>query len=275
MSSKTTRSTTTVTRRADTSEKKTPQAKPWELNPNARDMLTGVLEETGHVLTLDDFSDLYQTNELAKQVRNDHVANDLGLLQLPVFAGDYEFHPVSIGVWDWYSELPSEWYDDDETMQGLSMAFCLTFGPKRHDELLALSEQRRFEKALSKWRRHMTLPAEHLSDAMRACLPPPVTDPQDDPVKHGSVVALLKREYGNTADYWMWEVSIAFCRAMMEDYLARAFGEADANAKMTNRNGKKSTHVEKTTSKKIAAINAMRKQREILVEKWANQSKSA
>lgn len=240
-----------------------------QLHPIAQQMLETVLEETGHSLCLDDFGELFNAHELAKLQTESHVRDGGGLLSLPVVAGDVTLYPITIGVGQWYDDYPSDWYgEDDDFMRQCALAFALTFGADRHEELLSISAQTTFESKMHKWRRRLKISANDLMDAVQLCIPDPECQATRASGEFGEVVGLLVREYGNSPEYWMWDADIGLCSAMIDDFVERQFQAADAQMQMTRNTGKKVIHSTSASQRKIAAIKQMRDLRNRLLKDW-------
>jgi hypothetical protein len=241
------------------------------LHPTAREMLTRVLTATKHELTLDDFGELLNAHELATRLAAKSV-DDVGLMSLPVMAGDVVLYPLTIGVAQWLEDHCDEWYDADDGFAIMcASAFALSFGPERHDELLSISVQSRFERQLRRWRRKRSITAEDLADAVQSCVPTPRAQAQRSATSYSELIGLLVREYGNEPSYWMWKAPLALCSVMIDDFIAKQYRDADANLNTSKKVGSKTVRTQAIAQRKLAEIKEMRTLEQRLHALWLAQ----
>lgn len=196
------------------------------LHPRARADVLNLLQTTGHSLTPDDWGVLTRLNDLAERLSNPTDPAERAVLQLPTYVGDVCLRQPSLGKLKWYEDYAGRWWTGNDALQDMAIGYVCSV-ENTEEALHGLTDQSTAEKTILRWWRHLKAPPDDYMHALARVLPTPehVDGDNDHENQYGPTIALLVREYGNSADYWMYEAPWSLAKAMLQDYNARIENE--------------------------------------------------
>ena len=204
------------------------------MNMMTRQSLNGLLENTGHSLTLDDYDLIKRLDACATKVVDPAAEENESLLSAPVWVSGVPVYPLSVGLAMWLDEIILPWFDGDPHYQTLSMVYVLTLEDP-FPVLESFGSARDAKKAIRKWWFRCPWRQEQIERVTE--LRYPKGDAVEAESNYGAVLALLCREYGNSPQYWMAQ-PIGMTSAMLSDFTARQESEAASNRKAAAKGGK-------------------------------------
>jgi len=153
----------------------------------------------------------------------------IAALDLPVCVGGLELRRLSIGALEWLHGLQGGYYAGDARTMDLAVVYALAHS-REPDLLAAMGGSFKTTFVLHLWARKLKASWAALNEAAEYLLgidrnrpALPATDAgdgsvADNPDDFGPVLECLLSEYGNTAEYWLWEVP---CETVSELLAAR------------------------------------------------------
>ncbi len=197
----------------------------------AQQTIQPIIDRTGHALSLDDFADVAELNEVAKRVMNPNDPRAFRLLMRPVPVGETGIllHPATISRVLWIHDHASKLFPDD-VMQYGAIAFALSVDDPR--DLFTMDEADIREGVKAVVETLNATPAELVSameQVMRVSSGEGGGD-SDPEYVYGPIVAALVREYGATHDYWMHTASMEVVESTLDDLQRRNESEQEQAA---------------------------------------------
>jgi hypothetical protein len=231
----------------------------------AKQETTKLLRETKHNLTIDDFDDLEKLNELCLDITRDKEIN-ADIIDMPIHVGGYELKQPTIGILEWYNDFYLPLFRDNALMSDAGLAYALTLSDAP-DDLWALNDKRQVRKAVKRFLRRLKCSHEDLQAAIMKLLGARDDAPSDNEESTesfaGKMIAMLCREYGHTANYWLWEAPIGIINTFVNDYIGRVEAENDQLRKSSTGANKPPP-----TDSKIKKFQALRKHTTQMRDKW-------
>jgi len=228
----------------------------------AKQELQNLLTETNHSLSVDDFDDITRLNELCLAI-TDNKSPENDILDMPVVIGGYQLKQPSIGVLEWYNKFYLPLFTNDPLMAdgGLAYALSLSDCP---EELWELKDIKTCKKEVRRFLRRLKCTHDELQDAIKVLLSiDEHAEPEDgEGAGAGRLIAMLCKEYGHTAGYWLWEAPIGIINTFVNDYVQRVEMEQEAarNACKTNK--------PPPAESRIRKFKAMRDHKNQMRDKW-------
>jgi len=200
-----------------------------------------ILTETSHSLCLDDVADIVKLDKLCKDITdNTDPINDI--IDMPICVGGYQLKQPTIGILEWYNEYYLPMFDNDALMADAGLAYALSLAdtPKM---LWDLPNVKSTKREVKRFIRGLGCSHAELQDALKRVLniqnTDEVNDDSDEADKQnaGRLIAMLCKEYGHTAPYWLWECPIGMINTFVSCYVARIEAETESvrNACKTNK----------------------------------------
>lgn len=232
------------------------------MNQAAKAKIQELLNDTGHVLCVDDLDDINLLNEATEKIANSQTEDFWPLLDRPVIVGNMTLHCLTIGAHLWMIEFCQRAQDEQPEMWNTVIAYALA-----HAEDLPALEK--ITNSATPWLRlrmwaftvrattrglerafHKLLPGygeviEDNGSEDGQCTPPNGGDSTEK--TYGSMIAFLTREVGATPDYWMWHESIETIGGYIEDAAERARRENAAAQKATHKRGHQKPKIDAAT----------------------------
>ena len=154
-------------------------------------------------------------------------------LDLPVDIGDVKLWRLTMAGCEWLTQIERDWFAGDPRMMEIAVVWACAHGRDR----AAFAELGgRFKTAfkLAAWARWQNVAWQALAATVKALLPkqsaPADTEPaqlDDDAGAYlGGVLGALIENFGQTADYWLWDVPQETALALLARLGARAEAEA-------------------------------------------------
>jgi hypothetical protein len=183
---------------------------------------------------------------------------------MPVRVGPYILHQPKLGALQWFNERAVQWFGDDGLLLDKSLAYALSRSCYP-DDLWELENKAVAKLKILFWARRLDCTHQELSDALLSVLKVDAEgkDVDDDPNSNGKLIAMLCREYGHEADYWMWESPLSIITTFVNDYVSRIEAENAAARKAASPGSK--PPMSDTKLKRISDMRAFVKE---LREKW-------
>jgi hypothetical protein len=185
------------------------------------------------------FDLIVELDRLARALGESPVSDSIAILDRSIVVGGSTLRRLSFAARAWLEDCAETWFGkDDPCMFDLCCAWAFAHGRSRAalDACGSAADARQTVRA---WLKTLDCTPEQLAaavEALGAPLAPPtvlLADPVDPAAparsaRIGPVFARLIREYGQTLDYWMFEVSDDAVGVLI-DTIARS-DEADAKA---------------------------------------------
>ena len=234
--------------------------------------VAGLIEETGHALTVQDFDDVWAINEIARKIAKPDIDDTLDILAMPLTVRGLTLYPLSLGAAKWLDDVAAVWFSDNPLLWNLCVAYtasrtCLP------EDLWAIATRREARKAICRWWRHLDCSYQELAVALDKLLGLEERSEQDETrereaADYGPVVALLCREYGQSPQYWMWDAAIDEVATMLQQHESRVVAEEEAVMQERARAAGKNTRVSITTQRFRDQNKAFRLAVNELRDKW-------
>ena len=183
----------------------------------------------------------------------------IAALDLPVCVGGLELRRLSIGALEWLNGLQGGYYAGDARTMDIAVVYALAHSHEP-DALAAMGGSVSTTFKLHLWARTLKASWASLNEAAEYLLgidrnrpAAPAADTgngsaEDNPADFGPVLECLLSEYGNTAEYWLWEVP---CATVTELLAAR---ERRLSIQSGERGGMTSAQVSAHKAFKVAAV---------------------
>lgn len=208
-----------------------------QLAPLLNQQLIALNKENIVVDLVTDYSDIQELNKLAWDVTHPEDSSgtsNLALIDMPIKVGDIYLFRLSIGSNVWLEECAFQWWQDNEYLFNVSIAYAMAYG-RNPDFLFNIADKKTAEKTLNKWARKVSVTADELADAVAKLLPQQdntenVDNNEDTNPSYNPTVSLLMNEYGQNENHWVWEDSVDNVLARVQDFNHKQREEAKANA---------------------------------------------
>lgn len=204
--------------------------------------------EVAHLATLGIVptpDEIVELDSLGRMAQFGGVASPESLLMTGLRIGCNVFYPLTIGASVWYQDKACEWFEDDEDTLGIAMLYLLAHS-RDPDYYTEIKDARECRKVVRKWARRVNVTAEEALCAIESLTPPswPVDESQDSestvdlhgnpidapPPNYIPMLALLQRYFGQSASYWLYEVSAEAAHAMAKEAIAQSCAERGTTA---------------------------------------------
>ena len=232
------------------------------LSQYAKQELRSLQDQTSHSLDIDDFDDITRLEELCHAI-TDNSEPDNDILDMPVTLGGYQLKQPSIGVLEWYNEYYLPLFDTDPLMADGGLAFALSLADTPA-ELWELNDKKAVKKAVKRFLRRLSCTHQELQDVLIQLLG--VKENEGESKGEGSagrLVAMLCKEYGHTAHYWMWEAPIGYINTFVHDYVARVEAETESV-----RNASTGASKPPPAESRVKKFKALRDHTNMMRDKW-------
>jgi len=244
------------------------------LSLQAKLELKNLLKSTNHSLTVDDFDDIVKLDKLCKAITdNDAPINDI--VDMPVVIGGYQLKQPSIGVLEWYNEWYLPMFDHSALMCDAGLAYALSLSDTP-DELWKINSKVRAWWRITLFKRKLGCTHEELRVVLKKLLN--ISDDEnndeqsdteeDEPANTGKLIAILCKEYGHTAPYWLWEAPIGLINTFLYDYNARIEAETE-----NIRNASLGSNKPPPTKSRAMKFKKLREHKATMRDKWQKMQK--
>ena len=208
------------------------------MHPAAARVVRQAIAAGGKIDPIAHFDDLVTLDRLAREQQCPSLAEKLHILDQPVLVGEIALYRLSWAAWEWVEQVAS-WLGDEpiaEMVVPFAMAQARSKAP-----LAAAADERAARRVLEAWARSLTCSLEALLLACSSLLPEPPADDtkrkakaaegcesggygplltRSDPAAsdeggYGPILARLMQEFGQSPDYWLFEVSFDTVSALM------------------------------------------------------------
>jgi len=181
-----------------------------------------------------DFEDISQLNSLAEKISSPHLMglDIVDLLDVGETVGGITLRQLSIGAHLWTEHVLPTLTSD---IQLIHFAAFYAMGHARDpDHLRSIVTGKQLKKLCKKWFCSCTATIQELvqaSERLMAKLATEAAAEEDaNETDYGAIVAMLVREYGQDADYWVWRSSLPYLKTCIKDYNAEQRAQAAREA---------------------------------------------
>ena len=221
---------------------------------------------TGHSLTLDDFDDIQELDELAKKITDPADGIDSPLTQHVVYVRGVPVYPLTLAhltYIDCCCDVLGITEDDRVTV----LLWICTYS-RVTDELYDTADA---PKRYRKWLRHCQWTEQNMEAVIQLRFAKLLrdSDGSDDESNESALIGLLSREYGGAPDYWMYKAPIGVIEACVADWQTRQESQAAAYRRAT-----KGAAIAPAPSPKFVAMRKFREYAERLEAKWLAKNHS-
>ena len=223
-----------------------------------------LLSDIKHVLDVKDFDDIGELDKLADKIVSGST-EERRLLNQPFELCGIKFYPLTIAKSLWYAEKCEDW-SLEGIFQDVFLFWLLTL-PLTDEALETYSLRKDADKAVKRLSKKLHCTAGEMTDIFQRCVGSKASDSGDEPINYGSLIAVLLREYGGTADGWLYECPIEKIGSLIDQYVARINAENDASAAASASSGKA---VAPSPTAKLEALKNFRLKVNAIKEKWVN-----
>ena len=184
---------------------------------------------------------IFELQQLADSATAKTQAEELSAavaLDLPVEVGGVKLWRLSIAACDWMEQIERDWFPRDARMMETAVVWACAHGRDK-GAFAGLGGRTATAFKLGFWARQQRASWEALTATVKALLPrksaaEPVGEPapvDDDAGGYlGAVLETLLANYGQTVEYWLWEVPQETVMALLDVAGARADAESDGAA---------------------------------------------
>jgi len=248
--------------------------------------LSAILEETGHVLTLDDFSDIVELNQLCMLVNGEWEEHNR-VLDFPVLVGGVKLYQPKLGALEWYESLCVPALGDDIELCDIALAMIMS-DPELIDGYYDIADPNQIKKVVKAFKRRLHCRHDELRFGIAQAFGREISDiwivedersdDKDDGDSgdgsnadkkndtSGILICVLTREYGNSPEYWLWQAPLGVVNTMYQAIVARVEQERE-DVRRQCKGGGKPPPAESV----IAKFQAMRKKINEMRDKWATK----
>ena len=225
----------------------------------AKQRLTEILDRTGHALAVDDFDDIAKLDTLAAKISDPTSGIDSPLTEHAVYIGNVPVYPITLSHLQYIDEasvlLPG--MEDNRTLIALWVSTLEYISDEHYDAKYAHRLFRAWAKR-SRWTEGDMQAVIALRFSRFAA------NPDDSESENtGALIGFLVKEYGSTPKYWMNEAPISVIEAVVSDWQRRQNAQAVAHSRSA---GGKATPPAPTP--KYEAMKNFRIAAELLEQKW-------
>ena len=235
------------------------------LSPLARQAVSDVVRETGHVLTVDDFEHIAALSSLAEKIERPTDKAETEILSLPVPCGGSVFATPSLAKLYWYAICGSQWFRGDDDMLEMCFGFILAID-NTSESVRGLSTPELAKKTVRDWWSRLDATAEEYIRA-RDAVWVESDDGDDGECDFGPTCALLAREYGENPKWWFYDADINLVRSMLVDHRETIEHELRERRKASKAGAGKP--IAPPASPSMAAQKRFRIYKNKLRERWA------
>ena len=225
-----------------------------------------LIQETNHILTVDDFDLIDELDKLAQGVSGTSKA-ERRLLNQPFELCGVLFYPLTVAKSLWYQEKVVEWELSPAQQEGL--LFWLLSTPNNDTELDPYSDPKTADKAVRRLSRRLHCTADEMNAVYTKCMGGTVDskdDGDDEPADYGGMVSALIHEYGGSPDQWLYETPIEKVSDLFRVLNERVLAESESTRKSSAKQGKA---VAPPPSRKLEALSKFRKKVAKIKEIWS------
>jgi len=187
----------------------------------AKEAITRILTATKHQLSLDDFDDIAQLNEVARRAMTPNEPHAYRLLARPAEVGTTGIllHPSTISRAWWISDHAHRLFPEE-----VRLLAAVVYALKVEDPrvLYSLSDSELISEVMEVVKLLDVMPSELLATMEKVLDIPGATGEGDgagaEPsMIYGPVIAALLREYGGTPDLWLHDTGLETIKTLLED----------------------------------------------------------
>ena len=222
------------------------------------------MKETNHVLSVEDFDLFEELDAIADQFAG-VSKSERRLLNQPFDLCGIKFYPLTVAKSLWYAEKCEEW-ELSGTSQD-SFLFWLLSLPNDETSLDTYSEFKAANKAVKRLSRKLHCTNQEMTDIYKKCLG--ITGKESTgeatDTDYGVVIACLLREYGGTAEEWLYHTPVEMIATLFKAYADRINAENNAGRKVAGKNGKA---VAPQADARMIALSKFRKKCNEIKELW-------
>ena len=211
-----------------------------------------------------DWQDIMELNYLCWEVTHpefeDKDSAQKKFLKIPIkVSDDLIFYPWTIGSSIWIQDIATPIFKDDQENLMLCIAYALAHANQK--EVFQLEDPVEIKNKVRKWARKLVIRQDELDAVWKALLPQQKTNQIEDIKEQNTdtesdyfpIVARLVSEFGNNAEYWLWEESGDVAIGHLEEWNYWKMKEYEAEVKAS---GQK---MNISTPQTVALTNIVRK----------------
>ena len=226
----------------------------------AKQTVARLLASTGHTLTIDDFDDLDRMHRAAERVSTPIERDEHDFVEAPIHVKGVRVRFATLGDLWWIDRKFGQWFDD-RTLS-LAIAWLLTLTAPE-DVLGKIEGPTEASGHVNRWWRRSGWTVTDVERVLADRFPRRRGSAVKAQPDFGPVVALLMREYGQTAEYWLYTASALQCTMLLEDCAERRYREAVAAAAPRAKGD-----AVRTPAPKMVALKAFKLLVEEITAKW-------
>ena len=252
------------------------------LSKYCKSEIASLMEDTGHVLTLEDYSDIVELDKLCMIVNGEWEEHNK-IFDFPIDVGGVKLRQPVLGAVEWYEEVCCPAMRDDVEMIDIALAMIMTDPGNKH-EYWEISDPREIWKAVKRFKRTLKCTHDELREAIAENMGVKVSDiwitadgdkpeeTDEDRAKREEkgkestssiLVCVLTKEYGNSPSYWMWEAPIGIVNTMYSALVCRIEAEREDVRRQCKGNDKPPP-----AESVLLKFEAMRDKIKAMREKW-------
>lgn len=158
-----------------------------------------------------------ELDDLARrETRRPAAQDDIDRLDFPLVVGNVTLRRPSCGAMQWLRECAARWWGQSRRTYGIALAYACAH--REQEAYDVLQSRWRAARVCWWWACKVKASEEALRRAAIALMPPPdgslkwfskpeeqAQDGDRDTPDVGAIAALLAKEYGGTAEGWLWE----------------------------------------------------------------------
>ena len=204
------------------------------LTKKTEEAIKKLAEETKHQLSLEDWADIAELDEIGKRIANPSDLSEWDIVDAPVWAGRVKLYPMTLSAFLWLQERGIPWFEKSSLYLDVAIAFVLSKSYNMND-VWRLRGRRETLKAISKFWRKAHCSRKELERAFKVICPQEDTKEDQEAAAYGPVIASMVKNHGHTKDYWMNEASIKEIVSLLNSDAEQAQAETYAQWQASRR----------------------------------------
>jgi hypothetical protein len=240
--------------------------------------LMSLLEETGHVLAVEDFDDIEKLDAINRRIAEGEDCAESIAPRRAVRVGNILLQRPSIGALEWY-ETRAEWFADSAALSDCAFVFASTH--KHPRQLWALTDRKQARRAVKRFMRGLSCTLDDLQAGFTKLFgdvesnPGITVAPERAEVEqsvatilnalemsheaaykaiesehgrlskigsekpdYGPLVAMLCREFGGDPERWLWDIPMQIIDSCRKDFENRVAAQERELSKIDTANAK-------------------------------------